>query len=239
MKLMIHKGGEGSGNFDHDGRPGLVGGSAPTHPLFEPYPELDIDVENEILRAGGDILNRWGNKSWAEGWGHNDWYNQMRAGWTYKGTGYKTLNARLRKGEMPRDAKYLDDLMHNGYFYERDYKTGKHLSLTEAPQNMVVYRALGNSKAVRNFEFKPGMVFEDKAFSSTSLRRSGAETVTDIKVMMKINVPKGTKGLFMDMFSRELGEHEFLLPRSSKFRVMNVSTNSEGVIELGMELLND
>lgn len=44
MKATLHlKGGEGSGNFDHAGRPGLVGGSSPQSSLSLDYSDDPVD----------------------------------------------------------------------------------------------------------------------------------------------------------------------------------------------------
>ena len=62
-KTVVQNGGEGSGNFEHDGRPGEVGGSAPqkqTMPSVEDYKNPQKDYELPVIPKS--ILNKL-NKS--------------------------------------------------------------------------------------------------------------------------------------------------------------------------------
>lgn len=58
----IYKGGKGSGNFGHAGRPGKVGGSMPTKvPPFQPQTEYIPDKERERIEAEEEKITALGN----------------------------------------------------------------------------------------------------------------------------------------------------------------------------------
>lgn len=89
-------------------------------------------------------------------------------------------------------------------------------------------------------DLKPGDVFTDNGFVSTSLDRKAALKFN--KNTTEIRVPKGSKGGLMDSVRTKAdlirldqkSEHELLLPRGSKFRVL--SNSKDGPI---MELINE
>ena len=74
---------------------------------------------------------------------------------------------------------------------------------------------------------KPGDEMEDKGFISTS--RGNFKPSGDSNLKMVINVPKGTKGLYVDWFKggsfSDSGEQEVLLPRGTKFVVTKIEDN--------------
>lgn len=72
-----------------------------------------------------------------------------------------------------------------------------------------------------------GIVFEEKGFMSTSISPDGAHG----KVMIEINVPKNSKGLYVDSISKkeisswEHREDELLLQKGYKLKIKNVEYN--------------
>ena len=64
-----------------------------------------------------------------------------------------------------------------------------------------------------------GSVLTDKGFVSTTLDR---ETRTDNNIM-RIRVPAGAKGAYVESITSSSGEQEFILPRNSRFRVTGVT----------------
>jgi hypothetical protein len=106
------------------------------------------------------------------------------------------------------------------------------------PQNTTLYRGIKSAEGDFGFEnLKPGSVLIDQAFVSTSADRGLSENWflgTNSAYMMKIQAPKGTKGLVVHSVtndSRYANEFEYLLPRNSKFEVLSVDATSR-VIEL-------
>jgi len=237
MLTIRLKGGSGSGNFGHAGREGEVGGSASGDggKLFN---ELDDESYAQFVHGTYNVIKYWGDPGTVD---NDEFGKNFDALAKYKGYGYKSINKALREGKPPtKTAKLIQDTISgdaSGYVY--DTIDGKVVNYTKAPEDMLAYRALGDSKAVRSMEFKPGQIFKDLGFSSVSLRRSGAETVSDIKVMMRINIPKGSRGLMLEgLLAIDTGEYEWLLPMGNRFKVSDVS-ESGGITLVDMELLNE
>jgi 2'-5' RNA ligase len=228
------KGGAGSGHHGHQGRPGKVGGSTPgTYTLYNELSDEEIaTLEADMLKA----IYAWD----VPGSVPNDLFGKHHSAvGKYKGQTYKTINDSLRKnGKVTRTVKLIDDVIEgetSGYIYAR--KDGETIYLTKAQRNMITYRALGDSKAIRNMKFEVGQVFQDKAYSSTSFRLDGAQSVSNIHTLMRINIPKGSNGLFVEpFFGGATGEHEWLLPRDSQFRILGI-TSVDGIQTIDVELL--
>jgi hypothetical protein len=117
---------------------------------------------------------------------------------SYKGYGYKQVNASLRAGKPGgKVTKALDTALEKG--------------------------SLGSdTKLYRSFHFPAdrgvGDVFSDKAFMSTSRKRDVAgrfETTGGKRSLVRINAPKGTKGAHLP----GQNEEEFLLPRNTRLRI--------------------
>jgi len=86
------------------------------------------------------------------------------------------------------------------------------------PENMKVARFVNSDVAG---QMSPGTIFKDKGFISTTLDQDldfeGYEGTTDWKI--HINVPKGSKGIYVAGKSKFPGEQELLLPRGSQMLV--------------------
>jgi hypothetical protein len=79
-------------------------------------------------------------------------------------------------------------------------------------------------------DFAPGSTFRFKGYRSTTINPNVAlnynsrvnKTISRQQtVMLQIKVPKGSKGMFVEDFSANPGESEFLLPRGSKVKVVS------------------
>ena len=106
------------------------------------------------------------------------------------------------------------------------------------PQDTTLYRGIKSADGEFAFEnLKPGTVLIDKGFVSTSADGTLAEgfaKATNIGYMMKIEAPKGTKGLVPHNITNDKrfsNEYEFLLPRNSAFEILNVDSTNK-VIEV-------
>jgi hypothetical protein len=97
-------------------------------------------------------------------------------------------------------------------------------------QDMTVYRGIKGNGLDFFESLKAGDVYEDKGYTSTTL---DTDTVTKFAVqgslyqgvVLRMQIPAGTKGLFpasvTGMTQASSREAEFLLPRGSKFKVLN------------------
>lgn len=96
---------------------------------------------------------------------------------------------------------------------------------------LLVYRHLGNNVVYRgvpdsvlgDIDNLIGGTFQDNGFVSTTLDKETPGIFG--KTVMKIRVPKGAKGAFIDTIGKRAGgdkpENELLLPRGSKFRIIS------------------
>lgn len=85
-----------------------------------------------------------------------------------------------------------------------------------------VYRGLENEEMFKNLSSLKGSVIEDKAFVSTSLNKNIGETYGSGSggITIEIRVPEGAKALDVAGLSPNKMEREILLPRGSKFNVI-------------------
>lgn len=138
----------------------------------------------------------------------------------YSEISYGAVNRYLRKGELPNSEaeRYKVNAILEG--------VDNAMSRTALKSPVIVHRGLCESpKCVKFFTgLKVGAEFEDKGFVSTSVR-----PIAELKekVNLQILVPAGKQGFYMGELSRYTqDEAEFLLPRGSKFRVLE--TVSDG-----------
>lgn len=112
-------------------------------------------------------------------------------------------------------------------------------------QDTVVFRGFPSKVLGKNPQDMVGKVFEDKAYMSTSKSERVAETFGH-DLILEMRLPKGTKGAYLDASLsksdlRQLDrdpEHELLLPRGSKFRVIGTEKVGERT-KMIMELIDN
>jgi len=101
------------------------------------------------------------------------------------------------------------------------------LDRVRAPQEFLTYVGLGTEYNITNFV--PGTNFMFKGFRSTTLNpnialnyNSRVSKTSNRKqtILLQIKVKKGSKGMYVDDFSSNPGESEFLLQRGSKVQVI-------------------
>jgi len=101
------------------------------------------------------------------------------------------------------------------------------LDKMKTPVEFLSYVGLGTKYDITNFV--PGKTFSFKGYRSTTINpnialnynsRVNKDLQRKQTVMLQIRVPKGSKGLFVEDFSANPGESEFLLPRGSKVKVV-------------------
>jgi SPP1 gp7 family putative phage head morphogenesis protein len=140
----------------------------------------------------------------------------------YKSYGYSRINYYLRTGQVsPIEASRTKDYIKA---MDKGMKAAPGL-----PEPVVSYRVLGqvNSSDIDELfgSLKPGDVWIDKAYSSTSLNK---EYVESFKTgwLVEIENPEGTKGIMLDGLKGKGGyknlEDEWLLPRNTNFEVIEI-----------------
>jgi len=202
MELVIRlKGGSGSGNFGHAGRPGEVGGSATDYGLvWAGKPSRDLEQENARAMAGVVVTPK-----------------EKRALKNYKygeiDNGYLMINRGLREGTVPSDdvAKSIagiDSAMNNNIL-NQDY---------------VVYRGVDSSFSSH---IKEGFQFTDRGYPSTSLSVNRPLNLANTfgwgpkiqGAIFRLTIPAGSHGVFMDGIVKGMFEYELLLPRGGRFTI--------------------
>ncbi|MDR2570903.1 MAG: DUF4157 domain-containing protein, partial [Oscillospiraceae bacterium] len=125
------------------------------------------------------------------------------------------------------------------------------LNKNKTKQDMTVYRGAGSGflkylaslaskeKGVNldyediagNPELLKGLSYKDKGFGSSSITQSVAREFSqtysddaqmDVPSISKINVPKGTSGMFVEPFTSSPNEDEFLLDKNMNYRINEV-----------------
>jgi SPP1 gp7 family putative phage head morphogenesis protein len=135
---------------------------------------------------------------------------------TYSGGSFLDVNRALRAGRTHRLVDNLDSAIGKGVI----------------PEDLTVWRGVGHHPVLgRPGLLKPGEVLQEDAYSSTSLAMDAAFGAGPV---LKIRVPKGSKGLAMSDLSDHPDELEVLLPRGARFQVVKVSRTDYGrdVVEL-------
>jgi len=156
---------------------------------------------------------------------------QAKAVLEYRGATYDPINAYLRTGgefvggvPLPTLKKYIGEI------------TTAIDAAPRLPAPITTYRGVSGAYAETIGAYKPGTIYTDKGFTSTSLNGGQASFFADLRnnqqfLRIEIDVPAGTKGLDMTGFFSERnpktgkiknpGEQEWLLPRDSKFEVVS------------------
>lgn len=102
----------------------------------------------------------------------------------------------------------------------------KEISKFELSENIIVYRYTNRKWFRYLFEYlKPrvGEIFTDKGFMSTTLvpeLLKGFAKEHHYNCILKLYLPKGTKGAYLKFDKSILNEQEFLLPPNSTFRLV-------------------
>lgn len=208
------KGGPGSGNFGHAGRPGQVGGSAAG--------------DGRSFSNAKDATNYLNGSTGINPSLSTEEDNALAR---YKGDTFFDVNAILRGtsgGElseegyeaMERDISLIDSAMNK----------------SRLDDDVTIWRGAGWD--VFDEDDLTGSIITDDGFPSTSLSKRIAESHAD-GVILKIHATKGSRGLNMERWKGGTrGEAELLLPRNSKFRVVGDNIDDDPDLrEIVLELL--
>lgn len=157
----------------------------------------------------------------------------------YSGEAYKIINTSLREGNLSPEVQNIVTNLQSA------------LNQMEVPQDMILYRGTGEGAFKHmlqvdpisgdyNWEALKGKVYSDKAFLSTSVEESVANSYAEsstgrYNVLWEINVPKGTSGGMLNNLSQYETEKELLLDKNQKLLITEVNKDNN-VITLKMDL---
>lgn len=212
--LMLKlKGSAGSGNFGHRGRKGKHGGSSSGGGLGALGLDRSSTVEerkrlasvdkrfnkvhsptHEELSSYYDLENNCGKKINCEGFKD------------YTDFAHKDINRHLRFGDR---LGYRDDV--NIRLMDQAFN-----DLPTTNKEIKVKRSIDKISIIKGMV--EGDRFVDKGYVSTSIKPDKEKIFGDIEI--DIIVPKGSKGAYIEDITTHQKEHEFLLPRNAKFRVL-------------------
>lgn len=144
-------------------------------------------------------------------------HDEMSAFQMYTGFGHQGLNKTLRQG-LSDLASYRTVVQHLDAVLHR---------LT-VPNNVVTWRGIGNASPLGKMRVDDlrrlvGTRIDDAGYISTSTSRNIASNFGS-SVMLRIHVPKGTRGVYVQNTSMSSHhENELILPRGTQFTVTGVS----------------
>lgn len=139
---------------------------------------------------------------------------QIKVIGNYTGNGSDKLNNALRYPKRATTAKTRQRV--------KDLRVS--LKTFKLTHPMTVYRGTSNKVArlaLHQKTLKPGAVYSDPGFASTSTSHAVATEFTS-QVLLKINFPKGYHGAYLDPISTVHGEKEYLLNPNTKLIVTKV-----------------
>lgn len=201
------KGGPGSGNFNHAGRPGAVGGSGGGGMIGGGGGVREFRNTGEMRTAMAQEFDEW-SSSLSE--------SERQAIMTYTRTGHEDINNFLRNrpltsGAIPQTAlgSRIDEIDN---------------ALSRSPgflQDTVVYRGIDYDPVLN-----VGDTITDNGFTSTSINPLVADhfasTGMEEATVFRINYPANTPAAYISNVGRNTGEYEVLLPRGTEFAVTSV-----------------
>lgn len=136
----------------------------------------------------------------------------------YTGSAYMNINGHLRNGPPPDEGVRIAKM--DKAFTAMEEKGG-------LSGGVVAYRGMsfsGLQKQLDGAPVVPGMVIRDKGYISTSITKDyGKERA----VSFEINVPPGSRAIYVAHFSNYKAEKELLLNRGSAMRVTHVEVKSD------------
>jgi len=189
----------------------------------------DLIEKNDKAEEGNKVVN------WAvadrHGWSNED-VAVLRM---YTGQGANDINESLR-GDYPKQG------IHTIYEQAAMTETLDRMLASggKLPQDMMVYRGMSfeDEKAAGDVlgQWKPGQVWTDPGFGSTSVHRNTAQAFAngflagggETQVLWEISAPKGNSGFPMwNLFTHPAEqEGEILFPRDAHYRIDSVESKS-------------
>lgn len=158
----------------------------------------------------------------------------------YDGTDVEGLTKAILDFNMRKNRLDLARLQIDDYVSILDYVID---SSPRMQNDLVVYRgvydAYKDGTKIDPSLLKPGDILSDSAFLSTTMLSSTSITNDNRNIIMKINIPEGSKALYLESLAGvgNYGQQELLLPRNSELRLLKDCYTENGKVVLELELV--
>lgn len=145
----------------------------------------------------------------------------------YTGEGYTEINDRLRSLPAGIPANQIEPMYQGDLIPSQINALDSALYKSVAPKDFIVYAALNSSYSIDSF--KPSQILKFKGFRSTTLNPGVALNLSNSynqntgrksTFLLQIHVKKGSNGMYLNEFSTQPGDSEFLLPRNTSIRII-------------------
>ncbi|KEZ35833.1 ADP-ribosyltransferase [Frankia sp. CeD] len=179
--------------------------------------------------TGKEPLTTFGElKSYISGLSKKATWNdsQKQAAYWYSGLSATSLNKELRDGRNPAsmpDAQKIDDL------------DAAFAAAPPVDRPLVVRRGIHDFTGTFGTDLKPGDLWTDKGFMSTSINQTTPEDYSGSGgAIVTLNIPPGVRAIGImppsppNLKSQFSSESELLLPRNSTLRIKSVTVDSSG-----------
>jgi hypothetical protein len=178
-------------------------------------------------------IDQWGEKNYGQ-WARSLTDTQKEVVSDYKGVGYAGLNRHLRAGGDPASPEPPSTASAYARRSSVEHTTSNldaALAKTPTDRDLIVFRGHTSGEVIDKVKGNLGGTFSDKAYQSTSLSQEVAtkflyNVSKKVPAMTwEVHVPKGSRGAYLstNAAGSSGNEHEFLLPRDSKFRILEVA----------------
>nr|ACH42759.1 vegetative insecticidal protein [Bacillus thuringiensis] len=178
-----------------------------------------LDFKNDISAKA----HSWGMKNYEE-WAANLTDSQRKALDGYARQDYKKINDYLRN-QGGSGNEQLDAQIKN---------ISETLNNKPIPENITVYRWCGMPEfgyqiseplpALKDFEWEfLNTIKEDKGYISTSLSSERLAAFGSRKIILRLQIPKGSKGAYLSAIGGFANEKEILLDKDSKYHINKIT----------------
>lgn len=190
-----------------------------------PQPTLTAPEPVRPQPMNRDDAEAWGDQVYRQWYYRQLTYDHKDALQDYTDDGYIRINLLHRRGvDGMIDAKFSQKVIDELITTSDNLDAALALA-PRTPEDILVYRGMRNMDIS---QFQPGTRFVDKGYVSTSMNKGVSDSFGgSASVRFEIHVPKGSQGAYM-VGSDHPEEQEFLLPRGSTFRILEVLDQGTG-----------
>ncbi|MCC5425078.1 ADP-ribosyltransferase [Clostridium botulinum] len=183
-----------------------------------------LDFKNDL----NGLADRWGKKNYKE-WADDLSVEEREALDGYIRREYKDINAYLRNDSKPVSGSTMEE----SRIQDRIEKITESLEKRPIPENVTVYRWCGAAE----FGYEIGKIPEfkkfeedflnkdklEKGYMSTSLSSEALSAFSSRKIILRLQLPQGSKGAYVSALGGFGSEKEMLLDKGSKYHINKIS----------------